>query len=290
MFITASWFPELKNYLGLRGVSPVWRDKPAYYFWIDGSPCVFSLELGHAESEMGLVEEFIYCDFLVRAFPFRNTDLYSGFSEHEKRALSGPIFDGSNTPCFERLEDLNKNFFIVSRIDWLYGKSGSWGLFSLNALDLHVTRRDDCRAVLRKVPSWQISLPLFDILNSLYALYSKQKPRRARLVSKSGLEYVVTSVGEIKSVENAAIKNLELTSLFIDENGSGEIEALGLFETKLAGCPEEIVFDLTFQPTDGPDKGLILPGSEKEIGRKWWTIDATNFNSSMICPCGCNHD
>ncbi len=178
MFITASWFPELKNYLGLRGVSPVWRDKPAYYFWIDGSPCVFSLELGHAESEMGLVEEFIYCDFLVRAFPFRNTDLYSGFSEHEKRALSGPIFDGSNTPCFERLEDLNKNFFIVSRIDWLYGKSGSWGLFSLNALDLHVTRRDDCRAILRKVPSWQISLPLFDILNSLYAsLFQAKTPK-----------------------------------------------------------------------------------------------------------------
>ena len=289
MFITASWFPELKNYLGLRGVSPVWQDTPAYYFWIDGSPCVFSLELGHAESEMGLVEELIHCDFLVRAFPFRNTDLYNGFSEDEKTALIGPVFDGSNTPCFERLEDLNKNLFIVSRIDWLYGKSGSWGLFSLNALDLHVTRRDDCRTILRKVPSWEISLPLFDILNSLYALYSKQRPRRARLVSKSGLEYAVTSAGEIKFVENDAIKDLQLTSLFVDKTGSGEIEAFSLFETRLAGNTVETIFDRTFQLTDSPDKGLILPGSEN-IGGKWWTMDAENFHSSMTCPCGCNHD
>ena len=161
-------------------MSPVWQDTPAYYFWIDKAPCVYSLEFSGASRESRLGVEFVDCETLVRAFPFRNSDLYNGFSDIEKEALSGPFFDGSNTPRVECVEKLDKNLFIISRIEWLYPESGLWNIFALNALDSLITRGDFSpddsqlspdrmgNSVLRKIPSWRISLPIFDMLNSLY--------------------------------------------------------------------------------------------------------------------------
>lgn len=286
----------------MRGVSPVWQDTPAYYFWIDKAPCVYSLEFSGASRESRLGVEFVDCETLVRAFPFRNSDLYNCFSDIEKKALNGPFFDGSNTPRVEYLEKLDQNLFIISRIEWLYAESGLWNIFALNALDSSITRGDfrpddsqlsqgpTVNSILRKIPSWRISLPLFDMLNSLYALYSRTKPQRVRLTAEPGFEYVSSSADEIQLVENKSVQSLNLTTFFGSDPGSENIAHQPHSCVAKARDSEQAIFDLTFNPRDVCDYGFEVPSYENKMGQHWWTISDVQFDSLMTCPCGCNHD
>ena len=260
------------------------------------------MECDQAHYENGRDEKLIYSAFSVRAFPFRNTALYLGFSEDEKKVLNSPVFDGSNTPSFDRLQELDKNLFLVSRIEWICPESASWNLFSMNALDLSVIRSESISAdplnlackplsdVLRRVPSWEISLPLFDLLNTLHAFYSKQKLRNLQVISRNGLEYIVSFDGKTKLVENGVIKNLEVASLFMDERVFIKDKPPNLLEERLATDPGEVILDRTFEWSERLDEGFILESSKKEIGRKWWSVREAHFDSSVACPCGCNHD
>jgi hypothetical protein len=241
---------------------------------------------------------------LVRAFPFRNSDLYNGFSDIEKEALNGPLFDGSNTPRVEYLEKLDKNLFIVSRIEWLYPESGLWNIFALNALDSSITRGDfspddDSQlsldptgsSVLRKIPSWDISLPLFDILNSLYALYSRQKPQRVRLSAEPGFEYVSCSANQLEVVENKSIQSLKFTTLFCSEPDSKNGATYQpFFQRTSVEESGQVIFDMKFNPEDVGGHSFQVPFYENKMGPNWWTISDLKFDSSMTCPCGRNHD
>jgi hypothetical protein len=260
------------------------------------------LECDQAHYENGLDEKLIYSAFSVRAFPFRNTDLYFGFSEDEKKVLNSPVFDGSNTPSFDHLQELDKNLFLVSRIEWIFPESASWNLFSMNALDLSVIRSESISAdplnlackplsdVLRRVPSWEISLPLFDVLNTLHVFYSRQKLRNLRVVSRNGLEYVISPDGKAELVENRVIKDLEVETLFMDERLFEKERPKNLPGKRLETDPGEIILDRIFEWTDRLDGGFILEGSKNEIGRKWWAIGETHFDAPVSSLCGCSHD
>lgn len=284
-------------------MSPVWQDTPAYYFWIDKSPCVYSLEFSGASRESSLGEEFVDCEMLVRAFPFRNSDLFNNFSDMEKEALNGPLFDGSNTPRIECLEKLDKNLFIISRIKWFYPESALWNILALNALDVSITRRDfnpdnsplstagTGSSVLRKIPSWDISLPLFDILNSLYALYSRQQPQRVRLTAEPGFEYVLSSADQIEVAENKSIQSLKFTTFFCSEPDSKNGDTYQpFFQRTAVEDSGKVILDLKFNPVDVGEHSFQVPFYENKMGQNWWTISDLKFDSSMTCPCGCNHD
>jgi hypothetical protein len=302
LLITASWFPDLKNVIGLQGVSPVWQDNPAYYLWLKGVPCVFQLECDEAHYESGHDEKLICSVFSVRSFPFRNTELLPGFSASEREILNSPVFDGSNTPSFDHLQDLDKNLFLVSRIEWICPESASWNMFSMNALDLSVIRRGSIPTdplnlsfepfsdVLRRVPSWEISLPIFDVLNTLHVFYSRQKLRNLRVVSRNGLEYVISPDGKAELVENRVIKDLEVETLFMDERLFEKERPKNLPGKRLETDPGEIILDRIFEWTDRLDGGFILEGSKNEIGRKWWAIGETHFDAPVSSLCGCSHD
>ncbi|MFH0957245.1 MAG: hypothetical protein V1897_00940 [Pseudomonadota bacterium] len=302
MLITASWFPDLKNVVGLQGVSQVWQDNPSYYLWLKGVPCVFQLECNEAHYKDGFDERLIYSAFSVRAFPFRNTDLYLGFSEYEKKVLNSPIFDGSNTPSFDHLQDLDKNLFLVSGIEWIFPENACWNLFTMNAFDLSVIRShsspvdplnlssEPSSTISRRVPSWEISLPLFDALNTLHVFYSKQKLRNLRVISRNGFEYVVSFDGKTKLVDRGVIKNLEVVSLFMNERLFVDDGITGLLDQRFETDFGDVIFDRTFDWNDRSDNGFILKGSSKAIGRQWWSVAEASFDSSVACPCGCNHD
>ena len=63
-----------------------------------------------------------------------------------------------------------------------------------------------------------------------------------------------------------------------------------LLEERLETDPGEVILDRTFKWSDRLDEGFILESSKKEIGRKWWSVREAHFDSSVACPCGCNHD
>ena len=45
MLVTTSWVDDVKTVTGLEAVSQVWGEKPAWYFWISGTPGVYALQL-----------------------------------------------------------------------------------------------------------------------------------------------------------------------------------------------------------------------------------------------------
>ena len=293
----------MKNFIGLQGVSPVWQDTPASYFWVSKSHCVYSLELIDGLPEPRSNGEFFDFQMLVRAFPFRNSSLYNGFSEIEKDAINGPLFDGSNTPRIECLEKLDKNLFIISGIEWFCAKDGSWNIFALNALESSVTRYgfsldatpssnpQEGNSILREIPSWKLSMPLFEILNSLYSLYSKQKPQRVKLTSEPGFEYVLTSSKGVEIFENKSAQSLNLATLFCSETDSKSNTFDSLFyEQTTTSDSGHVVFDWMSNSTNTNPQGLDVPFCENLVGENWWTISDLKLESRMTCPCGCNHD
>lgn len=260
------------------------------------------MECHQAYYEEGPDGKLIYGDFSVRAFPFRNTDLYPGFSDYEKRVLNSHVFDGSNTPSFDHVDELDKSLFLVSRIEWIFPENSSWNLFSMNALESSVARRetlakdrstgmgDQLENVVRNVPSWEISLPLFDLINTLHAFYSRHKPRNLRVISRKGLECVVSIDGTTRLVDEGIVRNLEVRSFFADKAVFESELHKDLPESGLETDHGRVVLDQTFEWTDRLDSGFIVEGSKKAIGGKWWIIAEADFDSSVTCPCGCNHD
>ena len=45
LLVKASWVDAVKSVTGLKAVSQIWGEKPAWYFWISNTPGVYALQL-----------------------------------------------------------------------------------------------------------------------------------------------------------------------------------------------------------------------------------------------------
>lgn len=299
LLTTASWIETVKQMLGITGVSPIWDDVPAWYFWIEGAPGVYALVLEDAAND-GDNSGALRALFSVKCYPFPESKEFSGFSFLERELVSSKLFDETNTPKFESREIVPSSLFVVAALEYAVDRDDRWSVLTLESPDLTRARyeaetiedyplielgRFYCSGeVGREIPSWDLSYPLFDRFVSLWANYTKTKPRTVLLNTSPGYEYVFRSPNGWSCVETEGIEVRSLSILFGDALSQDETSAVEGSLLSSAGATVLYARDSQCGCSSHCHNDCKEAGYTNAL---WWTIPETDFESELSSPCGC---
>jgi hypothetical protein len=156
--------------LALKAVSQVWETSPAWYIWLQQGHGVYKLQLSQAEArdDAGIHLNGI---FTVKCFPHPQDAVFETFSPEERALRTGPLFDHTQTPKFEHLDQLSENAFNVAMIECDMCTDKSFARFTLESLSTLRTidgaAPDAGPQVQRRfVPGWLLGRPFFNLLLS----------------------------------------------------------------------------------------------------------------------------
>ena len=112
-FSHLTWFEDVCSQSGFKGISQIWKEDPAWYFWMNQVDGAFLLRL-HAEEPLA---ENQYVSLTLHYFPTTEDDTYQNLSAGEKWLLSDEdSFDReTNTPRFETYEQF-VSLFVVAEV------------------------------------------------------------------------------------------------------------------------------------------------------------------------------
>lgn len=112
-FSHLTWFEDVCEQTGFKGVSQIWRENPAWYFWHKLSDGAFLLRL-HADESFG---DFQYLSFSLHYFPNLKGLSNLPLSPEEKTLLEDDqIFHRETcTPHFETYHQV-LDYFVVAEI------------------------------------------------------------------------------------------------------------------------------------------------------------------------------
>ncbi len=112
-FSYLTWHEDVCNQTGFKGISQVWIEDPAWYFWLDHIKGAFLLRL-HADEPLG---DNQYVSLSLHYFPTVEEEAYHGLSAREKWLISdGAVFDQeTRTPKFEAYEQF-VSLFVVAEV------------------------------------------------------------------------------------------------------------------------------------------------------------------------------
>jgi len=115
-FSHLTWYEDVCARSGFKGISQIWKEDPAWYFWMDQVEGAFLLRL-HAEEP---VADHQYVSLSLHYFPDPDEVLYQSLSAGEKWLLSDEkTFDSeTNTPKFEAYEQF-VSLFVVAEIGFV---------------------------------------------------------------------------------------------------------------------------------------------------------------------------
>jgi hypothetical protein len=293
MLVTASWFEEFKDDFGIQGVSQVWCDRPAWYFWISKAPGVYQLRLEDAEAIAGGGVRGV---FAVKCYPYRGTAAYEGFSAEERGVVESELFDHTGTPRAEVRGQIPDTLFNVAALEIALAPDGGILKAVLESLDRMIVRSgaeaDPALGgngnsvpgeLVRNVPAWDLAYPLFDRIICLLVHYRRQKPLRVLMTRASGFEYEIVpqQAPVCRDSDAAAVYTMTLSfsspQIFIqparpDEGDDGS----------------DVIFDHRsacghFHP---PDSTVPLVG---DLNPSWWSLADMHFKSNLASTCGCEH-
>jgi len=185
MLIVSSWSEQFRSDIGLTGVSQIWGDRPAWYFWLADSPGVYQLEMMETEEDPDTIENRCTAVFSVKCYPYQHRPGFESFSFLERKLVQSELFDNTNTPVFEHQGDIPADLFTVATIEFDMDLEGHATIVSLESMDclrtrfaqdtnqafpiLSLSRNFGSREIDREVPGFQMGYPLFDCLMCLYA-------------------------------------------------------------------------------------------------------------------------
>lgn len=283
-------------------MSQVWVERPSYYFWIANAPCAYFMGLESSFAEESNGERRIVGIYSLKAYPYRNTPLFFQFSKEEQLLLQSDYFDGTNTPKFERLEDIPSHYFTVGSIELAYSNGSSVECFEVIAetLDLITTLKTggsnpgclipdqpSC-GVLRAIQGWDITYRIFNTLVLVHSFHFRKKPAEIVLCESRGFHYVYDDRTEaVLGVDD------ETSSLMsISVNYCGQRSTSWDFaprNKKETGEPGNVnlIIDGNARPEDfkRPQSGAF--GKRDVINPLWWTIAQADFECELNTPCGC---
>ena len=110
-FTHLTWHENVCQETGFKGISPIWKEEPAWYFWSDRVSGSFLLRF-HAEES---IEANQYISLSLHYFPTIDEDAYRKLSAGEKWLLSDKsVFDPvTNSPEFEAYEQFITSFLVA---------------------------------------------------------------------------------------------------------------------------------------------------------------------------------
>ncbi|AFM27421.1 hypothetical protein [Desulfomonile tiedjei] len=300
LLTTASWTEELKQLLGITGVSPVWDDVPAWYFWIDGAPGVYALVLEEAFEKTENAST-LHGLFSLKCYPFSGREEFAGFSFVERELVTSKFFDATNTPQFEHRASIPSSLFVIGAVECVLDRENRWSLFTLESQDLMRARyeaeiledyplidlsRFYCSGdVGRSIQAWDVSYLLFDRIVSLWAHFGKKSPSKVVLERSFGFEHVYTDSGEWSCQESPDREIRSLSVLFGESPGQGTSEAIFRNDPPTPGVT--VLYPSESQcscPTHDHQPSGVSP----YMNCLWWTIPESNFTSELSSPCGCS--
>lgn len=300
LLVTASWVDDVKGVTGLKGVSQVWGEKPAWYLWIADTPGVYALQLeGITTPEPGSGNR-ITGSFAVKCYPYPHQKVFRTFSFQEQALIKSEFFDHTHTPRFSHREQIPDTLFNVAAVELNVDPVQGQALFVLEGLDLmqnyyaqRVVRnysqlgqkkQFDNGDIDRRVPGWDLGYPLFDRLICLYSFYSKQSPRWLRLTRSPGFCFLIENDQSV-CVQAPEINLFTLKVLFGSGNDTSHEQADLIFHQS-ADVDQEVIYDRQFHCDHfhpEPDQPLQLP----PLNELWWSLAHSDYKSTLASTCGC---
>jgi len=308
MLATVSWVDKVKNLLGIEGVSQIWGNAPAWYFWISDAQGVYHLQLSetsvseyHPKTSRGI--------FTIKYYPYADRDVFSSFSFQERHLTQSCFFDDTHTPRFEDRERLSESLFNVAAMEYEVGIDDDMACFTLESLDtmrigyekervqeyelIGKSRNFAKGEIDRSVPGWKLGYPLFDRLLSMYAFYSKTKPMRLRITRSSGFEYVYTGSATFECADAPDIHCYSAYVFFSPADGHHhriDFQAHHPAEQDIEPEKADVLYDQTFHcdHCHSTDEAVCnkLP-EDTHINPLWWSLADAEYKSELASSCCC---
>lgn len=292
----------MKKTAGLSALSQVWKDYPAYYFWLENAPCAYFLGLENSVIEKAEGTEIATGLFVIKCYPYRNSELFRRFSKEEQRLLLSDHFDGSNTPSFSKFDDIPAYCYSVGTIELTYSflEKADWRGITLESLDsinavakmgshpAGVNENGSQNKLVRQVPGWALAYRLFDSLCLIHSFYFQTKPAKTVLRDAVGFVTFCDESGVVWT-RNDNCSRLMSISVEVSENDDPHSEDI---DDRSCDSPNDHNLLITIKGDPRPEdylnsrKGAFagLPG----INPEWWTISSENFVCDLNTPCGCS--
>jgi hypothetical protein len=299
---TASWVDAVREQVGVTGISPVWDQVPAWYFWIARGPGAYQLQMERAwrdgPDDSGPCRGL----FSVKCFPYRTAPIFRAFSFHERSIAESEHFDESSTPRFESRVLIPPALFVVGTLEITGDPDDRWTVLSLECLDLmRTTYREaaveDCDLigrshsyaagdVAREVPGWSLSFELFDRLVSMFSFRRQHGPSRVTLLQSPGFEYSFTGAHGWRQVEDSPARLLCLHVVFSDH--ADPTDGLSrVIPNDLDLRTREVIVDFAPPCTCAARAPSGFPGSPY-VNPLWWSIAHVDHKSDLTSLCGCS--
>jgi len=303
MLVKASWFDEIRTELGMQGVSQLWAQRPAWYFWIADAPGVYLLELAAADSRQMEGFDLHRVTFALKCYPFAGQQVFKFFSFEEQGLIRSPYFDHTNTPRFDQREKIDPHLFNIAKIECTFDGGETMAAFVFESLDtwrivfnkgttlnypmLDRRKKFASGEVDRQVPGIQIGFLFFDRLLSLFAFDSQTTPARVLSLRSRGFEYVYDKSDRFVCVDSENARIYTTAVLFALSDPPAALERMRYIENELKAEYEETLYDRQFSgdhsgAADNPMPRLM------PLNQRWWSLAKGHFNCSLTSSCGCS--
>jgi len=303
LLLQASWSDDLREAIGLRGVSQIWSGKPAWYFWLADAPCAYGLQLegcwtnasGAAEEAGGL--------FSVKCYPNPDASVFQGFTHEEQSLVLSDCFDNTGTPRFECLDRMSPSLFNAATIEYACAPDEQWALLTLEGLNsmrtryevgatfsndlMHKTVSWSAGEMARRIPAWELGYGLFDRLISLYAYHHKASPVRVIYASSPGFEVVYNENQAYRCEMIPDVSVLSLGILFVKEPHGSLAQADAFIQTEWGEERRTTVFDETFACGCAEHWHSIASRSPL-LNEQWWKVANQHYKCNLVSTCCCS--
>ena len=309
MLVTTSWIDELKDRLGIKAVSQIWGEDPAWYVWLSGAQGAYRLELADAITDENSPANR-HGFFAIKCYPFENSTVFNSFSYEEQMLSRSHFFDDTHTPRFEEKEKIADALFNVAAMECRVTQEDAMVCFTLDSLDtlrcvypeeavqhfdlIGKRRRYQAGEIGRSVPGWQLGYPVFDRLLCMYAATSRAKPVRVRVTRSPGFQYV-HSGNHTFDCQDAPDTQRWTASIFFASPDCCDkgIHQHGPDIRASEDEPDlvEIILDRGFPcghyyPIDKKDS--VQVAEYAPINPLWWSLADTAHTSTLASTCGCH--
>jgi hypothetical protein len=301
LLIVTSWIDTLQTELGLKGVSQVWGNRPAWYFWVSQAPGVYHLEF--ADAAICVVEghTLYQADFILKCYPYPHHELLKTFSYIERELVQSHFFDKTHSPAFEYQEQIPPDLFNVAALTFTADPEDRIAHFGFETFDvmrtfhLHETVRyypelDKYRTweagrVDRNLPAFRISYPFFQLMLCLFSHAIKRTPARIQLSKLKGFEFAMEGK-EVRFIPSKDVQGLRY-GIWYHPSTVSEFFTQDKMASFAANDTEAVLYDRTFncghfQPSEA-ETALPAP-----LDERWWTLAHTRYDSRLASSCGCH--
>lgn len=177
-FIFNSYTPDsIRLLTGIRMLSQIWIEIPAWYFWLYDVSGTFMMEASSSHTWERGGTTFDSVRFVVRYFPAIGSEAMADLTIEETRLRNSAAFDETGTPVYEQLHVVRQGHFGCGELEFHFSRGGDTILMLL----------DSNPPICNKPPGKVIQAhctSLYETLAGMYSLYCQETPGGSYLFGK----------------------------------------------------------------------------------------------------------